>query len=70
MSLSIDRSFTNLQSMGFYAFYMKRYDEALNYLKEAFVLNQTHYHTNRMIFVLLFKLGFKNEAIDFVERIK
>lgn len=55
--LAHERSFENLQCAGFYLYFKKQYKECLILLKEAFRLNQLHYHTNRLLFLTLVKTG-------------
>ena len=64
--MGTDRSFENLQCMGFFYFKQGNYERALNFLKEAFVMNQGHYHLNRVIFIALIKTGAIKEANGFL----
>ena len=66
LALGIDRCFENLQCIGFWYFIEKEYERALRFLKEAFILNQTHYHVNRVICICLMKLGNIKEAYSFL----
>lgn len=66
LALGTDRSFENLLNMGTFYFAEKNYQRALNFLKEAFVMKQTHYHLNRIIFISLLKTEQKNEAFTFL----
>lgn len=69
IALGNDRSFENLQCLGFYYFGAGNYKKSLVYLKEAFILNQNHYHLNRGIFVALVKENQIKEGYNFLERI-
>ena len=41
----------------------------MTFLKEAFILNQSHYHLNRLIVICLIKEGNTKDAYNFIERI-
>lgn len=56
-TLNHQHSFVNLQCYGIFQFYRGNIELALTMLKEAFAMNQSHYHVNRIIFFCLFKLN-------------
>ena len=66
LALGTDRSFENLECMGYFYFKQGNYERGLNFLKEAFVINQNHYHLNRAIFISLIKTGELKEAYGFL----
>ena len=68
--LEVERSFENLQCAAFYNYRKGIHKQALILLRQAYKLNQSHYHTNRLFFLSLYKCGQIKQAFAFLQHIQ